>query len=411
MNLVPSLSDLLYRISPLIEKSQSTQQKKYDVIVLGVGSMGSSSCYYLAKQGLSVLGIEQFTIPHEAGSHAGQSRIIRKAYFEHPHYVPLLQAAYKNWKDLETEAGIQLYFKTGLLYFGKPESPLIKGLKLSAEKYNVPIQPVSVQEMNNRFSVFQIPNEYERMMEPDAGLVTPERAILAYTERALQLGASIHTQEKTLAWKKTGSTFIITTDKNTYQCENLVITSGAWTGKLVEEVANKLQVTRQVIGWMKPKISSRFELGKFPCWTLADSEKPGIYYGFPTLPSSTFGGVTGLKLGHHTPGISTDPDLVDRNSVKEDEANLIAMLSRFIPEGYVSTIEMKSCLYTYTPDENFVIDFVSGTDGEAVMAAGFSGHGFKFASIVGEIMADLVIKKTTDQPIAFLKADRLGKKS
>ncbi|MBS1558161.1 MAG: N-methyl-L-tryptophan oxidase [Bacteroidetes bacterium] len=410
MSLVLSLSDLLNRVSPHIEKSQAARQKKYDVIVLGVGSMGSSSCYYLAKQGLSVLGIEQFSIPHEGGSHAGQSRIIRKAYFEHPNYVPLLEAAYKNWKDLETETGIQLYFKTGLLYFGKPESPLIKGLKLAAEKYKVPIQPVSVQEMKNRFSSFQIPSEYERMMEPDAGFVTPERAILAYTERALQLGASIHVQEKTLAWKKSGNTFIITTDKNTYQCEKLVITAGAWAGKMVTEVANKLQVTRQIIGWMKPKINSQFQLEKFPCWTLADPEKPGIYYGFPILPSSTFGGITGLKLGHHTPGISTDPDQTDRNPVKEDEANLIAMLSRFIPEGYASTAGMKSCLYTYTPDENFVIDFVPGTDNGAVMAAGFSGHGFKFASIVGEIMADLVIKKTTDQPIAFLNADRLGKK-
>lgn len=405
MSLMLPLSELYTQVHSQIE-SQQKQQKNFDVIVLGVGSMGSATCYYLAKQGHRVLGLEQFDIPHELGSHAGQSRIIRKAYFEHPDYVPLLEAAYNNWRDLENETGTQLYFKTGLLYFGKPDSQLIKGLKLSAEKYKVPVYHLSSNEMASQFSQFQIPDDYERMIEPDAGFVTPERAILTYTGRACQLGASVHVNEKTIAWKKVGRSITVKTDRDTYYCSKLVITAGAWAGKIIPTLSKQLSVTRQTLAWMQPRNTSKFESGNFPCWTIADQEKPGIYYGFPMLSASTFGGPIGLKLGHHTPGLPSDADAVDRIPAKADEDNLISMLNKFIPEGYASIRSIKTCLYTYTPDENFILDFVPGFEKEVVMAAGFSGHGFKFASAVGEVMADLATKGSTEHPIGFLNAAR-----
>ncbi|MEY3322821.1 MAG: hypothetical protein RLZZ417_2404 [Bacteroidota bacterium] len=382
-------------------------QTLFDAIVLGVGSMGAATCYYLAQQGYNVLGLEQFDIPHELGSHAGQSRIIRKAYFEHPDYVPLLERAYKNWQSLEEETGAQLYVKTGLLYFGKPEHALIKGLRESATKYSIHVDDFSEQQQVTQFPQFTIPSGYDRLIEPDAGFVTPERSVLLYTQRALQLGATIRTKEKTLEWKKSGSTIQVKTAKGTYQCKKLIITAGPWAKKMVPSLSNNLKVTRQMIAWVKPKNWNKFELGNFPCWTIADHEKPGIYYGFPILPIDKFGGPIGLKLAHHFHGTVSDPDSINRTPTAEDEANLVYALNKFMPEAYESTHVMKTCMYTNTPDENFILDFVPGYQ-DVVVAIGFSGHGFKFASVVGEIMTDLAMKGSTELPIEFLSAKRFS---
>ncbi len=400
------LTELHAQVNRKISHSASHPIKNFDVIVIGVGSMGSATCYYLAKQGYNVLGLEQFDIPHELGSHAGQSRIIRKAYFEHPDYVPLLERSYQNWKALEDETGAQLYFKTGLLYFGKSDHALIKGLRLSAQKYSIEVKDLSAQQVEAQFPQFRIPEKYDRLIEPDAGFITPERAVLLYTERAIQNGATIRTKEKTLEWKKTGSTITVKTDKNTYQCNKLIITAGPWAGKVIPGLSKNLSVTRQMIAWVKPKKWQSFELGNFPCWTIADDTKPGIFYGFPILPTGKFGGPIGLKLAHHTHGAVSDPDTINRNPTAEDESNLIDVLTKFIPDGYESTHVMKACMYTNTPDENFILDYVSGFEKDVVVAAGFSGHGFKFASVVGEIMADLAMKGKTEQPIGFLTAKR-----
>jgi sarcosine oxidase len=234
---------------------------EFDVIVLGVGSMGSATCYQLASRGVSVLGLEQFSIPHDQGSHAGQSRIIRKAYFEHADYVPLLERAYENWKQLEVTTGSQVYFPTGLLYAGKPDDILIKGVKHSAEKYNVLIESISKQELSNRFPQFQVPEGYEVLFEPDAGFVTPERAVSLYTSEAIKAGVTIHSNERTLSWKQSGSNIEVVTDKGKYVCNKLVITAGAWTDKFLPGLSNHLRVTRQVIAWVNPTHQKQFELG------------------------------------------------------------------------------------------------------------------------------------------------------
>ena len=378
----------------------------YDVIVLGVGSMGSSTCYHLAKQGVSVLGIEQFDIPHELGSHAGQSRMIRKAYIEHPDYVPLLQSAYKNWHSLEAETGAELYFKTGILYVGKHNHPDITGLRKSAQLYSIEVNDLSRQQLAAQFPQFRIPEGYEVVIEPDAGFVTPERSILVYTERAIQLGAAIHTKEKTLDWKRNGGTITVTTNRQTYQCKKLIITAGPWAGKMIPGLSKNLKVTRQMVAWVKPRNWKQFELGTFPCWSIADDAQPGSFYGFPVLPTAKFGGPIGLKLAHHFHGTVSDPDNLNRVATPEDEAILVYALNKFFPEGYESTHVMKTCMYTNTPDENFILDFLPGQDKDVVVAAGFSGHGFKFSSVVGEIMADLAVKGSTAHPIGFLNAKR-----
>lgn len=368
--------------------------------------MGSSTCYYLASRGYSVLGLEQFDIPHDQGSHAGQSRIIRKAYFEHPDYVPLLERAYENWREFENKTGSQIYFPTGLLYAGKSNDILIKGTRESARKYNVKVESLSIGEAKDRFPQFQIPEGYDVLFEPDAGFVTPERAILLFVEQAIRAGAHIHTKEKAISWKKEGETITVVTAKNTYTCKKLIITAGPWAGKMIPGFSTQLKVTRQVIAWVNPKEWKPFELGQFPCWMIDDHTQNGMYYGFPVLPVAKFGAPIGLKAALHYPGQVSDPDSVNRIPSKEDENNLVHGIDKFLSQGYSSTHVLKTCLYTNTSDEHFILDFLPGYNQDVVIAAGFSGHGFKFVSVVGEIMSDLAVKGKSELPIGFLNAQR-----
>lgn len=395
---------LLYgQIKKEMESKASTVN--YDVIVLGVGSMGASTCYHLAKQGYIVLGLEQFDIPHELGSHAGQSRIIRKAYGEASDYVPLLERAYANWQTLEDETGSQVYHKTGLVYFGGTDDAFLNTVKQSAAEYKIPVNSLSVAECVEKYPQFKLPSNFQRLEEPDAGLLTPERSILLFVQQALQHGAVVRTKEKVLDWSSKNGTVTVKTDKGSYTAAKLVITAGAWAGKMVSSFAPKLKVTRQALAWVQPKKWDTFGLGNFPCWNIVHNGYD--FYGFPVLPVGQFGGPLGLKLALHYPGGEvTDPDRVNRNTKETDENVLVDFLNEFMPDAYQSTLTMKTCLYTNTPDENFIVDFLPDYDKTVAIAAGFSGHGFKFASVIGEILADLTVKGATTLPIDFLNIQR-----
>lgn len=380
----------------------------FDVIVIGIGSMGSSACYYLAKRGYKVLGLEQFDIPHELGAHAGQSRIIRKAYFEDSNYVPLLDRAYKNWKDLEDETGTQLYFRTGLVYFGRPGHELMKGVKRSASLYDIQLEQIDTSSVAKRFPQFKIPENFEVLFEPDAGFLPPGKAILLYTKQAISKGAEIHTHEKVIDWKKEKKELTVTTTKDIYRCNKIVITTGPWAGKMIPGFHDVLKITRQTLAWVKPKYPDDFSLNHFPCWMIADDEQPGVYYGFPVLPVKTFGEPGGVKLAHHYPGVVTDPDNVNRQSNVEDEKTLKHALDKYFSAEFESGLSVKTCLYANSPDENFIIDHLPGYEDQVAIACGFSGHGFKFVSVVGEILADLTIQGNTNLPIGFLNAKRFA---
>ncbi|HVT85074.1 MAG TPA: N-methyl-L-tryptophan oxidase [Chitinophagaceae bacterium] len=385
------------------------KQTIFDVIVLGVGSMGSSTCYYLAKQGIKVLGLELFDIPHELGSHGGQSRLIRKAYFEHSDYVPLLERAYENWKDLEKITNRQIYFQTGLLYCAKPDHSMMKGIHESADRYKIKIDALTSDDLKTKYPQLNVPDDYEKLFEPEAGFLSPEKAIILYAEQASIHGAVIKTKVKVLEWKQSNGTIEVKTSDGNFSAKKLVITAGPWAGKLIPGLSAELTVTRQILGWIIPKDTACFEPGKFPCWLIADDKMPGSYYGFPALPSEKFIGPDGFKLAHHHQGSVTDPDMVDRVATKADEDNLMYALNKFFPGTNESIHVMKTCLYTNTPDENFILDFLPGYDKNVVVATGFSGHGFKFASVVGEIMSELAVNGSTSLPINFLNARRFMK--
>jgi sarcosine oxidase len=381
------------------------KENSFDVIVMGVGSMGSSTCYHLAKRGYKVLGLEQFDISHELGSHAGQSRIIRKAYFEHSDYVPLLNRAYENWKNLENETGEQIYFQTGLVYFGPPGHAIIKGIKNSADLYGIDIEEIN--SSTNKFPQFSVPNNYAGLYEQEAGFLRPERSIQLYAAQAEKNGAEIHEREKVLDWKKEVEGIVVRTAKNLYRCKKLVITAGAWAGKMIPGFQNKLKITRQFVAWVKLKNEEPFKLYNLPCWLIADDQTPGAYYGFPVLPTDQFGPPKGLKLALHYPDKETDPDAVNRNVAKQDEEKIIYAFEKYFPGQFDSFLSSKICLYANSPDENFIIDKLPGFE-DVVIACGFSGHGFKFVSVVGEILADLAVDGSTSLPIEFLSEKRFG---
>ena len=380
----------------------------FDVIVIGVGSMGSAACYYLSKRGYKVLGLEQFDISHEFGSHAGQSRIIRKAYFEHPDYVPLLVRAYENWNKLEQETSEQLYFKTGLLYAGTSNNEMIRGVKDSASLYNIELEKLNVDDAADRFLQFNFPENFEILFEPEAGFITPEKAIRLFATQAKRNGATIHTNEKVIEWSKDRDGVIVKTNKNTYQCKKLIITAGAWAGKMIPGFSDKIKVTRQFVAWIKTKNENQFALNIFPCWMVGDDEKHGCYYGFPLLDTKIFGEPAGLKLAHHYPRDITDPDKVDRQTTEDDIKTLNYCLDKYLPRVFESILSTKICLYANSPDENFIIDKLPGYEENVSIACGFSGHGFKFSSVVGEILADLAMEGKAELPIGFLNAKRFS---
>ncbi len=376
----------------------------HDVIVIGAGSMGSSACFHLASQGYRVLGLEQFDkLPHDKGAHAGQSRIIRKAYFEHPDYVPLLSRAYENWAQLEKLTGEQVYFKTGMLYCGPGQHKVMQGVKKAAEQYTIELNRINDP---SAFPAFSLQQDDEMLLEPDAGFLLPEKSIALYIREALKLGAEITTGEKVLQWKKENGIIKVLTTTNSYYAKKLIITAGAWAETVIRELSVPLKVTRQVIFWVEPDNPADFLPDIFPCWLMAGSTIKGAWYGFPYLSGERFPGPAGLKFALHYPGDETDPDHVNREVSEEEVRTIITAAKKyFIPAGSRVTA-VRTCLYTNTWDENFIIDHLPGYDGDVTIACGFSGHGFKFVSVVGEILADLSMKGKTQLPVGFLGLQR-----
>lgn len=378
----------------------------YDIIVAGTGSMGAAACYYLAQKGYSVLGLEQFdNLPHDKGSHGGQSRIIRKAYFEHPDYVPLLDRAYRNWEQLEKETGEKLYFKTGLVYGGPPGHSIISGVKHAASIFDIALEKVNEKD---RFPFFQLPREQEMLFEPDAGFLLPGPSISLFVKEARKYGASINTGEKLIGWQKEKGEITVVTAKKKYSAKKLIITTGAWAQQVLKELKVSLKITRQVLIWVKPNRGGGFGPPDFPCWLITDHTIQGAYYGFPYLDGKKFGGPTGLKFGLHYPGEETSPDNVNREVTDLELRCIVNGIKEQFPLAGSPIVDATTCLYTNTPDENFIIDHLPGNE-DVIIACGFSGHGFKFVPVIGEILAELATAGRTSLPIGFLSLDRFAK--
>jgi sarcosine oxidase len=372
-----------------------------DVIVVGVGAMGSSACYHLARRGAKVLGLEQFDIPHALGSSHGFSRMIRMAYYEHPDYVPLLRRAYVLWRELESASAQTLFHEVGGIYMGPPGGHVVRGTIEAAERHGLAHEVLSHAALAERFPQFKVPGDFTGVWEPRAGFLLPEKVVAAQAELALRAGADLRGREEVLDWSAGDSNVVVRTDKGEYRAERLLFCGGPWTGKIVRDLGVELVVTRQVLGWVWPRRPELFALGTFPVWGI-EAADGSLSYGFPMTPDNP-----GLKVARHGRGQVTDPDRVARNASPADEVEVHEILNRNLPDGNGPLLSLRVCLYTNSPDEHFIIDRHPNHP-RVTVACGFSGHGFKFASVVGEVLADLALEGKTGLPAQFLGLGRFG---
>jgi sarcosine oxidase len=373
---------------------------RYDVIVVGVGAMGSATCYQLASRGgVRVLGLEQFAIPHERGSSHGISRLYRLAYYEHPDYVPLLRQAVALWRRLEAETGATLMHETGLLYLGRPDGEVIAGSLRAAREHELPVEMIDRSQLTRQFPQFVAPNDFVAMHERSAGFLLSERCIAAHVDVALQRGADIRGNERVVEWNADARGVRVTSDRATYHADRLVFCGGAWSDKLVRDLGVPLRVSRQVMGWVQPPEPEALRLGVFPCWAV-DPGDGSLFYGFPMTPDGA-----GLKLARHRAGPTADPDTLNRQPTRDDEFDFRPALANYIPQANGPIVSMRVCMYTNSPDGHFILDR-HPRFGNVFICCGFSGHGFKFASVVGQAMAGLAVDGRTSLPIDFLRLGR-----
>lgn len=372
----------------------------YDVIVAGIGGMGSAAAWHLARRGKRVLGLEQFDIPHAMGSSHGVSRIIRLPYHESPDYVPLLRRAYELWRELEKAGNRELLVITGSLDVSRESEQPFQGALKSARLHGLEHQILSGRDVNARFPGYSLPADLAALYQPQGGFVASERAIVAHVQAAQSLGAEIHAREPLLRWQASpgGEGVVVTTAQGRYQAAHLILTCGAWMGEVAPVLKSKAIPERQVLAWLQPRQPELFAPSRFPVFNMQVDE--GRYYGLPIYE------VPGFKFGrYHHLGESGAVDTIRREPDARDEALLREFGEKYFPLGSGPTMALRSCIFTNMPDEHFVID-LHPDHPQVVLASPCSGHGYKFCSVIGEILADLTGGSTRHE-IGFLRLDRL----
>lgn len=371
----------------------------YDVIVLGCGGMGSAAAFELARRGRRVLALEQFAPGHDRGSSHGRTRVIRQAYYEHPAYVPLVRRAFERWYDLEQRTGRRLLTECACLNLGPPDRELIQGVQRSCAEHRLPVEVLSAEGIRRRFPVFRPEDGWVGVLERTAGFLAVEECVRAHAEEAARLGAVVRTQERVTSWEATGRGVTVTTERDRCHAASLVITAGPWAAQLLGRLGARLTVMRQVMLWFATADDARFRRDRFPIY-LMDTPL-GYYYGLPVIDP------LGHKAARHYGADElADPAAIDRSPTDADAAPVRDFLSRYLPDAAGELRHAQVCIYTLTPDRHFVIDRHPDHP-QVALAAGFSGHGFKFASVVGEILADLVERGRTEWPIELFRIGRL----
>ncbi|HAM70099.1 MAG TPA: N-methyl-L-tryptophan oxidase [Verrucomicrobiales bacterium] len=357
--------------------------RRPDVIIAGLGAMGSAAAHHLASRGLRVLGLDRFTPPHTQGSSHGRTRIIREAYFEHPLYVPIVQRAYDLWDELQREAGRPLLQITGGLMIGPPGGPLYQGARTSARQHRLSHELLEAREVRRRFPALQPTDDLAAVWEPRAGILFPEECISAHLRLAAARHAELHFDEPVLRWEPDGEGVRVETGRGTYRASHLVISAGPWARSLLNTTPEPpLQVERQVLLWLGATGNpGAFAPERCPIhlWQTPGGE---YFYGFPNLGD-------GVKLACHHSGTPTTPEEVCREVLPADEAALRAHVRAYLPDANGPVLSGAVCLYTNTPDAHFWIDR-HPLHPQVRIVSPCSGHGFKFASAIGEIVAEEV---------------------
>jgi len=373
---------------------------RFNSIVIGVGTMGSAACYYLARRGQRVLGLERFDIPHDMGAHHGFTRIIRLPYYEHPSYVMLLKRSYELWRDIEQRYGQKLLYTNGSLDIGPADSWVFKGALRSAMEYELEHEVLTGLELAQRFPGYQLPQDIMALYQPEGGFLVPEQCVLGYVFEAMKHGAEIHGREPVLHWEPLprGEGVRVHTERAIYEADSLVITAGAWNDSMLGFLRGLAVPERQALGWFQPLRPEYFTHEAFPVFNLLVDE--GRYYGFPVH------GVPGFKIGkyHHLEERGSAEEL-PRTVGPEDEAILRDCVARYFPMAAGQIMTLKSCFFTNAPDGHFLIDLHPDYP-QVSYASACSGHGFKFGSVIGEILADLAQYRQTRHNIELFTHDR-----
>ena len=370
----------------------------YDVIVVGLGAMGSAAAYHLALRGKRVLGLDRFRPPHDQGSSHGRTRIIREAYFEHTLYVPLVRRAYELWAELERKSGQQLFLQTGGLMIGPPGGVLVTGAKRSAEDHKLQHEVLSAADLERRFPMFEPTNDLVAVWEPRAGILFPERAIQTQLELAERLGAELEFEQPVLKWEPDGQGVRVSTGSRWYRAHQLLLSAGGWMSSLLFNLPLPLQVERQVQCWFAPASHPQlFQPAHFPIFILEHAPNR-FFYGFPNLGD-------GVKAAIHHEGEITQPELLRRQAQPEDIAPVKALLMRFLPAAGGALRSTVVCMYTNTPDAHFILGYHPHCT-QVLIASPCSGHGFKFAPVIGELAALLLDGQAPAFELSLFAPDR-----
>jgi sarcosine oxidase len=376
--------------------------KNFDAIVIGAGAMGSSTCYQLARKGLKILCLEKYALNHSYGSSHGRTRIIRTAYYEHPRYVPLIKRAFEIWRNLEKESGRKLLKMTGGLFIGPEQSSLFSGAVRSAREHKLDYKVLDAKQIEDRFPVFRMNGDEQGLFETQAGILFPENCIETFVELAKATGrAEFHFNEALTKWRKDkGRIHVSTSGGEEYSADKLVLAAGSWLTDLVPKLGLPLKGERQVLLWFEPKKNhDAFSAENLPITGWDYGNGIGMY----TIPDVGHG----VKAVQHHGGELTHPDRMRREVTPDDVLPVRNFLHQHIPLLESPPIESKTCIYTNTPDGHFLIDF-HPTEEDAIIVSPCSGHGFKFASVVGEIVSELAVDGKTNHDISMFKIGRFG---
>ena len=359
-------------------------------VIIGAGAMGSAAAYHLAKRGEPVVLIEQFALGHARGSSHGAARITRHSYAD-ARYARLMPAAFRAWKDLEADAGESLYIRTGGVSFSPPGVDYAARVAASLEELDVPHWRTSGREWSRRRPAFQLPDGYDVVFEPDAGMVAAARALEVQIERArLHGGARTRIIEQTPVRRidLDGPHPIVLTDSLRLIADRLIVSAGAWVKRLLPGLPVPLRATRQQVLYVRPRDRAPFQVGRFPVFIYKGAGEEDAFYGMPEFLE------LGVKVARHA-GPESDPDVEDRNVGEDYRATVRRFLQGHIPLLADAPIELtESCLYTVAPDDQFQVDFLTGRP-DVIVASPCSGHGFKFSCLIGRVLADLVTTGNT----------------
>jgi len=358
----------------------------YDAIVVGLGVIGSSVLRAVARRGWRTLGIDRFAPPHAMGSSHGRTRFIREAYFEHPSYVPIVQRAYRLWDEIGRDAGTPLLAETGGLMIGPPDGVLVRGALESARVHGLPHEVLEPAEVARRFPAYRLADGMVAVWEPRAGVLQAEPGIAALLAGARDHGAAVRTDEAVVQWAADGDGFTVRTSKGRYTAAHLVLVAGAWLDRLVPELSLPLGVERTLLFWFDPVNAATLGADRCPI-SIWEHAPQRYFYTFPLDDQ-------GLKAARHHDGDVADPETLDRTVTASEAAALQALLGRFVPDAAGPLKAAAACMYTNTPDGDFILDRHPIHE-RAVIVSACSGHGFKFAPAIGEIVSDLLVERWT----------------